>query len=240
MRLQRAHLETSPSRGDFWAQVARRTGSGRTDEECAARFYALAEEAEAALEALEANPRPAAAAQAPARAKAGGVADGAAVMGGGGASGSMDAACVDESPWLEIMGCGVRRAESGAADDRRASIESTSSVGSAGDDVCSVNAGGGGLLRRVGATRRAQIGQYVRGSKAKKLLDGGAEAAWRRREQQAKALQRDRARMGGSVCGAAPLLDAFTAPQPDDDDDEVGAGNELKDDSESEDDYCFD
>ena len=49
------------------------------------------------------------------------------------------------------------------------------------------------------------------------------------------------ARKGGSMCGAAPLLDAFTAPQPDvDDDEEVGVGNELNDDSESEDDYCFD
>ena len=58
---------------------------------------------------------------------------------------------------------------------------------------------GGGLLRGISKARRHQIGIYVRGSKAKKLLDGGGAAAAERRERRDKVgwVEGQTVRMGG-------------------------------------------
>uniref|UniRef100_A0A7S3FFM2 Uncharacterized protein n=1 Tax=Haptolina ericina TaxID=156174 RepID=A0A7S3FFM2_9EUKA len=106
---------------------------------------------------------------------------------------------------------------------------------------------GGGLLRGISKARRHQIGIYVRGSKAKKLLDGGGAAAAERRERRDKALERDRARAiarSASLADvdtrvASPLLALFTTAQVEDDEEEVGKDFELRGESESEDDYYF-
>ena len=48
----------------------------------------------------------------------------------------------------------------------------------------------GGILQRFDAERRAQIGRYADGTKAKRLLGRGAAAAARRRARHAKVVQR--------------------------------------------------
>jgi hypothetical protein len=100
------------------------------------------------------------------------------------------------------------------------------------------------LLRSINKTKRSQIGQYVHGNKAKKLVAGGATAAAQRRLLQAKAAERERVRALTRTASAketdehiaAPLLALFTLPQQQ----EVEVGYDLSDESEGEDDYYFD
>lgn len=62
---------------------------------------------------------------------------------------------------------------------------------------------GGNLLRPMAEERREAISSYVRASKAKRLKEQGAEAAWRRREKQAAAAAWAARLAGGTAGGRA-------------------------------------
>ena len=88
--------------------------------------------------------------------------------------------------------------------------------------------GGGGILQPVGAARRASIGKYAGGTKAKRLLGRGEDAARRRRERAAKVPRV--AAPGACVITADLLREACEGRPPVDDASE----------SESDDDHYFD
>jgi len=88
--------------------------------------------------------------------------------------------------------------------------------------------GGGGILQPVGAARRASIGKYAGGTKAKRLLGRGEDAARRRRERAAKVLKV--AAPGARHVTADLLREACEGRPPVDDASE----------SESDDDHYFD
>ena len=88
--------------------------------------------------------------------------------------------------------------------------------------------GGGGILQPVGAARRASIGKYAGGTKAKRLLGRGEDAARRRRERAAKVPKV--AAPGARVITADLLREACEGRPPVDDASE----------SESDDDHYFD
>ena len=210
--------------------MARKLGN-RSESECANKFFEQAEAAERALEALEAKRMKPPPPRAP-RLSLSSV-DGSADRQSKGASAQSSTDPLRQaSPWLNSSLWGGRDSFCGDESDdfgRRDSF---------GVGIC--GGGGGGLLRNLGKTKRAQIGMYIRGSKAKKLLDGGAQAVSRRRELHEKALERERGRAAAAgQADGAPFMAMFSTPQVEDED-EVGVGNDLKDDSESEDDYYFD
>jgi hypothetical protein len=87
---------------------------------------------------------------------------------------------------------------------------------------------GGGILQPVGAARRASIGKYAGGTKAKRLLGRGEDAARRRRERAAKVLKV--AAPGARHVTADLLREACEGRPPVDDASE----------NESDDDHYFD
>ena len=95
------------------------------------------------------------------------------------------------------------------------------------DDDDEGSEGGGGILQPVGAARRASIGKYADGTKAKRLLGRGADAARRRRERHAKVLTR--AAPGARDMTADLLREACE-----------GRCLDAESESESDDDHYFD
>ena len=102
-------------------------------------------------------------------------------------------------------------------------------VGSDGDEDEGGAEAGGALLQHFDAERRAQIGRYADGTKAKRLLGRGAAAAARRRARHAKVVQR-------AAPGAREVASELLREAKDEGLGLDGAGLS----EESDDDYYFD
>ena len=251
-RLEQARLETSPLSLNFWGEVAAKM-PGRTAAECSRRHHSKAQSSPAAKK----RRLSAGGSTGGGRSRSGGRGRGRGRDGGGGGGARGDAwasvppqpqpppAALTASP---VRGGGARAGGGGAplvlsaselAGLRDASPEAAiqfaspwrfEEVEDEGDEGGGDEGGegGGGILQPVGAARRASIGKYAGGTKAKRLLGRGEDAARRRRERAAKVPRV--AAPGACVITADLLREACEGRPPVDDASE----------SESDDDHYFD